>query len=106
MQQERERDTHTQRERLRDRERQRERDRERETVRARETVRERDSQRERQSERERQTERPAKCMTILDTHISLRLHRSTKNSKTNPILINSHHSSKICDLLPREKVNQ
>ena len=24
------------------------------------------------------------------THISLRLHRSTKNSKTNPILINSH----------------
>ena len=29
-------------------------------------------------------------MTILETHISLRLHRSTKNSKTNPILRNSH----------------
>ena len=28
-------------------------------------------------------------MTILETHISLRLHRPTKNSKTNPILINS-----------------
>jgi hypothetical protein len=31
-----------------------------------------------------------KFLTILETHISLRLHRPTKNSKTNPILINSH----------------
>jgi hypothetical protein len=33
---------------------------------------------------------PAHCMTILEIHISLRLHRSTKNLKTNPIMINSH----------------
>jgi hypothetical protein len=55
-------------------------------------------------------------MTILETHISLRLHRPTKNLKTNLIFKNSHiywlkyhsvhHSSKICDLLPQEKGNQ
>ena len=35
------------------------------------------------------TSYPAKCMTILEIHISLRLHRPTKNLKTNPNLINS-----------------